>query len=710
MIALWGLAVAQPVLDVFGKNPEFFVANDLTTPDIVAFGLIVVLIGPVVLILLELVAHLIDPRAGRAVHALSVTVLGTALALTVLAQVGLDDAVIVVPTAAFLGVVVAYLEATAAPVRSLLRYLAFAPILFLAAFLGFSASAELLRGDPSAAIEPGRVDSPAPVVVLSLDEFPLASILRSDGTINEERFPNFARLAERSSWFRNATSAAATTTESVPATLTGVLPEMGQLPTYRDHPRSIFTLLGAEYPQEVTEQVTEVCPAAICPRDSTGLDSERLRTSLTDAAAVYGHVALPDSLRDHLPVIDRSWGGFIEGEDPASSGGLFVPSDAPSLEAGEDPGERYGDTARGLEPDPTCPDIELWCGAARVSELVEEIDAEDPPTLYLTHATIPHLPWLLSAQGHQYAPRSVYVDGIDPDGSWVEDPAVVRLGFQRHLLQVGSVDLLLGRLMDRLEAEGLWDDAVVVVVADHGVAFTPGAQLRKPEATTRSEIFSVPLFIKAPGQTTGEVRDDNALTVDVLPTIVDLLDIETDWTFDGTSLVGDEPHRADKPIVVDGVESFLPVDLNGILAVARRNEGYLPYGDDWLSVAAVGTYGDLVGQPVTGLDTSGGTAGVLQIDQTATLADWDPDGDALAPLLLNGHIDASGGSPPTEALVAVNGRVAGVAVDFRPSADGGADFRTLIAEELLARGPNAVALLVPTAPGSRQFRFVAAAG
>ena len=37
----------------------------------------------------------------------------------------------------------------------------------------------------------------------------------ADGTINERRFPNFARLAAESSWFRNATSVAATTTESV---------------------------------------------------------------------------------------------------------------------------------------------------------------------------------------------------------------------------------------------------------------------------------------------------------------------------------------------------------------------------------------------------------------------------------------------------------------------------------------------------------------
>ena len=59
------------------------------------------------------------------------------------------------------------------------------------------------------------------LVMLQLDEFPLASIVATDGTINSDLFPNFARLAEEGTWYRNTLSDSIATTQSVPAILTG---------------------------------------------------------------------------------------------------------------------------------------------------------------------------------------------------------------------------------------------------------------------------------------------------------------------------------------------------------------------------------------------------------------------------------------------------------------------------------------------------------
>ena len=86
----------------------------------------------------------------------------------------------------------------------------------------------------------------------------------------------------------------------------------------------------------------------------------------------------------------------------------------------------------------------------------------------------------------------------------------------------------------------------MVVVADHGIAFQPGVLLSRPEAKNADEVYRVPLFIKAPGQTDGVVDDRVASTIDVLPTIVDLLDIEVDWTFDGVSLLSPESTERDR--------------------------------------------------------------------------------------------------------------------------------------------------------------------
>jgi arylsulfatase A-like enzyme len=54
-------------------------------------------------------------------------------------------------------------------------------------------------------------------------------------------------------------------------------------------------------------------------------------------------------------------------------------------------------------------------------------------------------------------------------------------------------------MIDQLEAQGLWEDALVVVRSDHGVAFTPG-ELPQPAAATVHEIYNIPLFIKYPGR------------------------------------------------------------------------------------------------------------------------------------------------------------------------------------------------------------------
>ncbi|MFL6267492.1 MAG: hypothetical protein ACJ75C_15795, partial [Actinomycetes bacterium] len=42
-------------------------------------------------------------------------------------------------------------------------------------------------------------------MVFALDELPLASLLDTQGHIDASNFPNLAWLAERSTWYRNAT-------------------------------------------------------------------------------------------------------------------------------------------------------------------------------------------------------------------------------------------------------------------------------------------------------------------------------------------------------------------------------------------------------------------------------------------------------------------------------------------------------------------------
>ena len=709
ILALWGLAVAQPVLDLFGKNPEFFVANSLSKYEVAAFGVLVALGIPFVLIAVEVVAYAIHRGLGLVVHVALVFGLGAFLGMYLARQLGISNDALSVAAALAAGGLILYGERRVAGVRMGLHYLAFAPVVFLAAFLLFSSTSKLLSEGEATAATGVTIGNPAPIVIIQMDEFPVASLMTEDGTINAERFPNFARLADEGTWYRNATSVSPKTTDSVPAMMTGLIPQLGALPTSADHPRSIFTLLGEQYEQHVTEPVTSVCPSTICVNraDEEKFNYRRSRQAVLDASVVYFQATLPPFLRESLPAVDRAWGGFIDDanvEQQDASAALDPSGGAPpsgAEQSGSPPSNDPSYKWKALGPQGWAPRYQ----AGLIDSMINTIQPTERPGLHFAHATFPHIPWLLSPEGYQYVVSDArFVPGLEGGGIWTDDnDYLVRQGFARHLLQVGYMDDLVGRMIRQLEEQGMWEDALVVVLSDHGVAFTPGENFRSPRAATVHEIYNIPLFIKYPGQTEGEISDVNALNMDVLPTIVDALDIQSDWEFDGQSLLGDGPDRDSKPTYWDVGPDEVPVDFDGVMEVVQRDHDYLPNGDDWLGVFGQGEYADLVGQDLEDLDVRGASGLTWTTDQKDRLADWQPDADGLAPMLITSVLDLDGGPLPDAAVVVANGRVAGVAGNFAESDGGRASFNALISEEILRRGANEIVLLLPTGSGSRQF-------
>ena len=144
------------------------------------------------------------------------------------------------------------------------------------------------------------------------DEFPVSSLMRADGSLDAQRYPNFARLAHDATWYPRATTVHDSTTIAVPAILTGQRPEPGSLPTLADHPDNLFTLLGKRYTIHGFEQVTRLCPSRYCPRTREVPIVDRQRGLFYDVSIGYLHRVLPGSLRGGLPPIGERWGGFGE--------------------------------------------------------------------------------------------------------------------------------------------------------------------------------------------------------------------------------------------------------------------------------------------------------------------------------------------------------------------------------------------------------------
>ena len=654
LLGLAGFGYALPLLDLLGTNPEFLVSHYLTGGALVLAAIVVATVPPLVALATVAVTHLVSDRAARLLWAGWVLVFGAMAAGSLLRHLDLpsDALQALLALAGGIAVLVAALRWRQA--RTGFAFLAATPLLAVVALMTWSPAAELVWQGDVGAIEGIEVPDPAPVVVLQLDELPLSSLLRADGTIDAERFPGFARLADSSTWYASTIAIAPNTTASVPASLTGAVPEPGELPTAADHPRNLFTLLGGTYDLQVDEPVTALCPESLCGAsvDWAGLAD--------DAVGVAGQLWLPPGLRGRLP------------------------SEVQRLADFENVDGLGGDSARERQEG-----AEAHIDALRAGG--------DRPLLWYQHVVLPHVPWTLGRSGTEYRTDGESANGPTDLGDWGDDPTLARVGLQRHLLQVGATDRLLERLLDRLEDEGLWDDALVVVVADHGAAFDPAEPYREPTTATAQEIYRVPFFVKLPGQTEGEVREDLTYNVDLLPTVLDGLGVPADDDLNGRSVLTPVADRAGDAAlyVADGSEPIHPViTLDQVVALARRNADLLPHGAGWRAVAAGGPLGDQVGRPVGDLAVTGTAPGTFDLEQAADLSAVDTPATGALPSFVWGTWAGTDEVAPADVLVTLNGTVAGTL-----SRLAGGRYVGVLDDDLIRQGANEVTILAPDGDG-----------
>ena len=133
---------------------------------------------------------------------------------------------------------------------------------------------------------------------------------------------------------------------------------------------------------------------------------------------------------------------------------------------------------------------------------------------------------------------SIPINRMNREGGY-HDPYLTRHNEQRFLLQLGFVDRQLGAMIARLKKTGLYDRALVVAVADHGESFETDVPSRR-DITQRNvdEVGPVPFFVKLPGQKRARVSGALARTLDVMPTIADVLNVPVGFRTHGRSAFG----------------------------------------------------------------------------------------------------------------------------------------------------------------------------
>lgn len=659
LAVLSAFACAQPLFDLLGHQATFFVAHRTSAPGILVFAAVLLLGPPLVLLGAVRLLSLVSERLGLAWHRTSLGLLAGLTVAPPLARALPLEWIGWVLVVAGLTALTVVTHARWSRLRSAASWALVAPAGFAVMFLLGSPVRDLVFPPASGgarAIARARV----PVVLLVFDELPLAALLRPDGSLDEARFPNFARLARQSTWYPNATTNADGTVNALPAILTGRWLRSEQLPTAQAHPNNLLTYFGRSYPMHASEFVTALCAEDVCGATQASFGLAGL---LKDTAVVYLHATLPTRLAAaYLPSIGSRWAGFDGADGEAVASPTTVASAIEAATAATNEPERFQRLVRALAPATT-------------------------PRLWYLHLGLPHVPWHLLPDGQAY--HGAVVGGLTPQEIWQPDQRAVDHGLQRFLLQLSAVDRLLGQLLDRLHETGLDANALVVVTADHGASFRAGASRRDYDAAHPEDILPVPLFVRYPGQSEGRRDARAAGLVDVVPTIADVLDMPLPWPVDGQSLRRSAAPEGPRHLFTRLQGLVLPAHVPGErLQLSSRIEALFGAGGQADDLYRMGPHRDLLGLAVApgGVPSPPGLD--LRIDQPEALANVDPGG-ALVPAMLTASI--VGPLPPgTPVAVTVNDTVAGLG--WTLGGDGNARLTVMLAPRFFRPGRNAVAV------------------
>jgi len=344
-LALLTVAIAQPLLQLYGTSVAVFASANYEGAIVVTFGLVVLLIPAVAFTVIDVLVSVAYPRLGPWVHRVLVLLASWAVVLVVLRNVSLGPWGVDLLYTVVIALVMTWLIDQRAAVTNWVTYLS--PLSIVVA-VSFVVSAMSVIAPPKVqvlAIEkdfPTATNSGTPrdqvsVVWIVLDEAPLWPLLTTTGEINTNRYPGFASLASSSTWYRNVLATSQTTTDAVPAMLSGKWPVSNTPPVLVKHPKNLFTLMNGHLAMDAHEVATALCPKQVCNKvsvtggdhiafpggssttvpDTTVPEETVVVTHRTpfmsfikDALVVVGHKLLPKGLRSRLHAIDEGWGGF----------------------------------------------------------------------------------------------------------------------------------------------------------------------------------------------------------------------------------------------------------------------------------------------------------------------------------------------------------------------------------------------------------------
>ena len=178
-----------------------------------------------------------------------------------------------------------------------------------------------------------------------------------------------------------------------------------------------------------------------------------------------------------------------------------------------------------------------WSEAATTG--IEAAKAAGKPFCLMLNIADPHKPFYAEGKGgatvpDDNVPTKVFTPEEVPVPGFLPDDPVIRKELAHYYSSVRRADDSVGAILESLKASGQEESTIIVFLSDHGMPL-PFAKTQLYHHSTRT-----PLMVRWPGVTKdGAVDDEHVVsTVDLLPTILDMLEVPKPDGFDGKSFAG----------------------------------------------------------------------------------------------------------------------------------------------------------------------------
>jgi arylsulfatase A-like enzyme len=141
-----------------------------------------------------------------------------------------------------------------------------------------------------------------------------------------------------------------------------------------------------------------------------------------------------------------------------------------------------------------------------------------------------------------------------------ESPAAVEHIRKCYAGLLTMTDHWVGKVLDKLEETGQWDDTLIVFTTDHGTMLAEHDYWMKNFMPMYNELVRIPLIMKLPGNAqAGERVSVMTQTIDLMPTFLDFHDCPIPPHVHGHSL---RPALEGKPVRQDGIFGYFGLALN----------------------------------------------------------------------------------------------------------------------------------------------------